>query len=77
MNWDDVIVAVMFALLHATSFFKVGWLLALGQQIYAFILGVLYGYWLEKSQRIVAPLIGHGLSDLVETLPVFACMGLL
>ena len=68
MNWDGVIVPVMFALLHATSFFKVRWLLALGRQIYAFILGVLYAYWLEKS---------HGLSDLVETLRVFARMGLL
>ena len=77
MNWAGVIVAVMFALQHATSLFKVGWLLALGQQIYAFILGVLYAYWLEKSHGIVAPMIGHGRSDLLETLRVFACLGLL
>lgn len=77
MNWAGVIVAVIFALLHATSFLKVGMFLALGQQLYAFILALLYAYWLEKSHSIVAPMIGHGLSDLVETLLVFACMGLL
>lgn len=77
MNWAGVIVAIIFALLHATSFIVVSWPLALGQQIYAFAIAVLYAYWLEKSQSIVAPIIGHGLSDLVETLIVFACMGLL
>jgi hypothetical protein len=40
--------------------------MALGQQIYAFMLGVLYAYWLEKSQSVVAPIVGHNISDGVE-----------
>ena len=48
MNWAGVIVALLFALLHAENFLVRAWPLALGQQLYAFALGVLYAYWLEK-----------------------------
>jgi membrane protease YdiL (CAAX protease family) len=66
MNWAGVIVALIFALLHATNFSLRAWPLALGQQIYAFALGVLYAYWLEKSRSIAAPIIGHNVGDFVE-----------
>lgn len=66
MNWAGVIAALIFALLHATNFRLRAWPLALGQQIYAFVLGVLYAYWLEKSKSVVAPIIGHNVSDGVE-----------
>jgi hypothetical protein len=66
MDWAGVIVALLFALLHITSFAHEPWPLALGQQFYAFALGVLYAYWLEKSQSIVAPIVGHNVSDGVE-----------
>jgi CAAX protease family protein len=72
MNWAGIIVALIFALLHARSFDTRAWPQALGQQFYAFALGVLYAYWLEKSQSIVAPIIGHNVSDLVEYLILFA-----
>jgi membrane protease YdiL (CAAX protease family) len=75
MNWAGVIVALIFALLHATSFDTREWPQALGQQLYAFALGVLYAYWLEKSQSIVAPIIGHNVSDVVEYLILFAWLG--
>jgi uncharacterized protein len=76
MNWAGVIVAIMFALLHATNFNLRAWPLALGQQIYAFLLGVLYAYWLEKSQSIVAPIIGHNVGDGLEYAIVFAWVAL-
>jgi len=75
MNWAGIIVAVIFALLHATSFDTRQWPEALGQQLYAFALGVLYAYWLEKSRSIVAPIIGHNVSDVVEYLILFAWLG--
>src|SRR5260221_2783761 len=59
MNWAGIIVAVIFALMHAANFFTRDWQLAVGQQLYAFALGVLYAYWLEKSKSIVAPIVGH------------------
>lgn len=66
MNWAGVIAALIFALLHANNFSLRGWPEALGQQVYAFALGVLYAYWLEKSKSVVAPIIGHNVSDVVE-----------
>jgi hypothetical protein len=72
MNWAGIIVALIFALLHASSFDTMHWPMALGQQVYAFALGVLYAYWLEKSNSIVAPIIGHNVSDGVEYLLLFA-----
>jgi uncharacterized protein len=66
MNWAGVIAALIFALLHATNFDVRAWPIALGQQVYAFMLGVLYAYWLEKSKSVVAPSIGHNVSDGVE-----------
>ena len=72
MNAAGIIVALIFALAHATSFDTRAWPRALGQQFYAFALGVLYAYWLEKSRSVVAPVIGHNAGDLVEYLIVFA-----
>ena len=77
MNWAGIIVAVIFALLHAANFDTRAWPIALGQQFYAFALGVLYAYWLEKSRSVVAPIIGHNVSDLVEYLILFAWLGVL
>ena len=76
MNWAGVVVAVIFALLHATNFATRPWPLALGQQLYAFALGVLYAYWLEKSRSIVAPIIGHNVSDVVEYALLFLWVAL-
>ncbi|HZU50407.1 MAG TPA: CPBP family intramembrane glutamic endopeptidase [Sphingomicrobium sp.] len=77
MNWAGVFVALIFALLHATNFDVRAWPLALGQQIYAFALGVLYAYWLEKSGSVLAPMVGHNASDVVEYLILFTWVGLL
>jgi len=75
MNWAGIIVALIFALLHAGNFDTRHWPEALGQQFYAFALGVLYAYWLEKSKSVVAPIVGHNVSDVVEYLLLFAWLG--
>lgn len=66
MNGAGVVVAVIFALAHASSFWTESPWIAGAQQIYAFALGVLYAYWLEKSQSVLAPIVGHNVSDGVE-----------
>ena len=75
MNWAGIVVAVIFALLHAGNFDTRHWPEAAGQQVYAFALGVLYAYWLEKSKSVVAPIVGHNVSDVVEYLILFAWLG--
>jgi uncharacterized protein len=72
MNWAGVIVALIFALLHANSFLYRPWPIALGQQVYAFAFGVMYAYWLEKSRSVVAPIVGHNVGDVVEYALLFA-----
>jgi hypothetical protein len=75
MNWAGIVVALIFALLHIGSFDSRNWPEALGQQFYAFALGVLYAYWLEKSKSVVAPIVGHNVSDVVEYLILFVWLG--
>jgi hypothetical protein len=76
MHQAGVIIALVFALAHANSFFTDPWYLALAQQVYAFALGVLYAYWLEKSGSIIAPIIGHNVSDGLAYVILFAWVGL-
>lgn len=71
-----VIVAVLFALMHATTFATGHWVEAIGQQFYAFVLGILYAYWLEKSRSVVAASIGHNVGDLVAYLIAFLWLGI-
>lgn len=66
MHAAGVILALLFALAHITSFWEVNFWLALGQQLYAFALGILYAYWREKSGSLLAPILGHDFSDGVE-----------
>lgn len=76
MHWAGIVVALLFALLHATSFASRHLAQAIGQQFYAFALGVLYAYWLEKSGSVLAPGIGHNVSDGLEYVLLFAWIGL-
>jgi membrane protease YdiL (CAAX protease family) len=71
MHVAGVILAVLFALAHLTSFWTGNFWMALGQQIYAFALGILYAYWREKSGSLLAPIIGHNVSDGVEYILMF------
>jgi uncharacterized protein len=71
MHIAGVILALLFALAHLTSFWTENLWMALGQQIYAFALGILYAYWREKSGSLLAPIIGHNVSDGVEYVLMF------
>jgi membrane protease YdiL (CAAX protease family) len=66
MHVAGVILALLFALAHLTSFWTENFWIALGQQIYAFALGILYAYWREKSGSLLAPIVGHNVGDGVE-----------
>ncbi|HLJ52871.1 MAG TPA: CPBP family intramembrane glutamic endopeptidase [Rhizomicrobium sp.] len=76
MSWAGVIVAAIFAFAHVASFVTRPSFAAAGQQLYAFALGVLYAYWFEKSRSVVAPIIGHNVSDVVEYAICFVLIAL-
>ena len=76
MNAAGILVALIFALAHLSSFWTEAWPLALAQQAYAFMLGVLYAYWLEKSGSVLAPAIGHNVGDVSESILVYLWIAL-
>lgn len=71
MHVAGVILALLFALAHAANFWTRPFLAALGQQTYAFGLGILYAYWYEKSGSLLASIIGHNMGDVVEYALIF------
>jgi membrane protease YdiL (CAAX protease family) len=71
MNGAGIVVAAMFALAHVGNFFLRPFLMAFGQLIYAFAIGVVYAYWFEKSKSLLAPIIGHNVGDLTEQILIF------
>lgn len=76
MSWAGVIVALIFALAHITTFVNLPSWTAAGQQVYAFALGVLYAYWFEKSRSVVAPIVGHNVGDVTEYAICFVLIAL-
>ena len=70
-------IAIMFALAHVLSFATEPWPAALGQQLYAVTLGILYAWIRENSGSLLAPIIAHSLSDFVESAAVLLLFGLL
>jgi membrane protease YdiL (CAAX protease family) len=60
------VIAALFALAHVNNFWHRAFLPALGQQLYAFALAILYTYLLERSGSLVAPSVSHDVSDGVE-----------
>jgi membrane protease YdiL (CAAX protease family) len=75
-KWDvhvaGVIIAVLFALMHLSSFWTGNLIYAIGQQIYAFILGLCYAYFYEKSKSLLSPIIAHNLSNGIEFVLLFS-----
>ncbi len=75
LKWDihvaGVIIAILFALMHISSFWSGNLIYAIGQQIYAFILGLCYAYFYEKSRSLLSPIIAHNLSNGIEYLILF------
>ncbi|HEY1630087.1 MAG TPA: CPBP family intramembrane glutamic endopeptidase [Rhizomicrobium sp.] len=76
MSMAGVIVALIFALAHVFDFVTRPFAMALGQQVYAFALGVLYAYWFEKSRSLLAPIVGHNVGDVVEYAAIFAMVAM-
>jgi uncharacterized protein len=71
MHVAGIVLALLFALAHLTSFWTESLSMAIAQQIYAFAIGIVYAYWREKSGSLLAPAIGHNMGDGVEYVLMF------
>ena len=64
------IVAALFGLAHYTSFLVDPLWMAIAQQLYAFVFGLVYVWLMERSRSLVAPMIAHGVGDALEVAAV-------
>jgi hypothetical protein len=60
------VASLLFGLAHYDSFLHNPLHLAIAQQIYAFAWGLAYVWLMEKSDSLLAPMIAHGVGDMVE-----------
>jgi membrane protease YdiL (CAAX protease family) len=67
LSLGAVVSAIIFALSH-WSYGTAPAVVALGQQIYAFALGLFYAYCFERSGSLLAPILAHNASDTVVAL---------
>jgi membrane protease YdiL (CAAX protease family) len=63
---SGVLVALLFGLAHYDSFFVDPLALAIAQQLYAFVFGLVYVWLMERSHSLLAPVVAHGVGDAVE-----------
>lgn len=60
------IVAALFALAHWHTFLSSPLPMAIAQQIYAVAWGLLYVWLMERSRSLLAPIVAHGVGNMVE-----------
>ncbi|MDP3740643.1 MAG: CPBP family intramembrane metalloprotease [Hyphomonadaceae bacterium] len=72
------VASLLFGLAHYDNFFHSPLSLAIAQQIYAFVWGLVYVWLMEKSNSLLAPTIAHGVGNAVEVgavMSIAASMG--
>jgi uncharacterized protein len=60
------IVSFLFGIAHWESFVVDPLHLAIAQQIYAFVWGLIYVWLMERSKSLLAPIVAHGVGNAVE-----------
>jgi uncharacterized protein len=72
MNGAGVVVAALYALAHVGNLFFFPFAIASAQIVYLFVQGVLLAYWFEKSRSLLAPIVGRGVTNVIERGLLFA-----
>jgi hypothetical protein len=75
MNAAGVIVAALLALSYLGGFVAFPFWIALARIFYAFVQGVFFAYWFEKSRSLLAPVIGHDICYGIYQVLIFAMVG--
>lgn len=76
ISMAGVLVALLFGIAHYQTFIVDPLSLAIAQQIYAFAWGLVYVWLMEKSGSLLAPIVAHGVGNLVEVALVMLLMAL-
>lgn len=66
-----LIVAIIFCLAHLSSFWTESFAAAAAQQAYAFVWGLIYAYWFEKSGSLLPSIVGHNVGNFLEDTSAF------
>jgi membrane protease YdiL (CAAX protease family) len=72
VSWAVVIAAILFGLAHLPGNLGAPWWRNLFSVTYACALGLVYGYWFERSRSVLVPAIAHNITDLAALLTAFA-----
>jgi hypothetical protein len=73
MNGAGVVVAALFTIgTGITAFIASPFLVAVAQVSYVFLFGVCLAYWLERSNSVLAPAIGHNVAFGIKQALLFA-----
>lgn len=66
ISMATVIVAVIAMMANLSAFIAYSPLIALAQELAVFMLAIACGYWLEKSKSLLAPIVGHNVSETTQ-----------
>lgn len=72
LPFSGVVVAVMFCAAHLQTFLVGPLYEAIVQQLCAFTFGLIYVWLMERSRSLLAPMIAHGVGDMLEAAAVMA-----
>lgn len=64
--FSGVVVGALFSAAHFQSFVTGPLYQAIAQQLYAFAFGLIYVWLMERSRSLLAPIIAHGVGDMLE-----------
>ena len=70
LPFAGVVVAVMFCAAHLQNFWVGPLYQAVVQQLCAFVFGLTYVWLMERSRSLLAPMIAHGVGDMLEAAAV-------
>jgi hypothetical protein len=62
-----IVAALLFGAAHYPGVTAAPWWQTAFQIVYAMVLGLIYGYWFERSRSLLAPAIAHNATDLLAT----------
>jgi membrane protease YdiL (CAAX protease family) len=71
LSGATIVAALLFGMAHYAGVTASPWWANAYQIVYAILLGLIYGYWFERSRSMVGPAVAHNAVDLLATWVAF------